>query len=362
MKSKNLIFIVLPLAVVISCKKNGDEIPTPPPSIDTATVKGAVNFTTGVAISYDLMRNNAAYSSLVMNQFDRVTFEFQMKHQANVQNNGTIDFARTDELVNLSQNAGLEIFGHTLIWHQNNNGTYLNSLTTSQVDNAMKSWITAMVTRYKGKLKGWDVVNEAFLEDGNIRTGANSGNTFHWYSALGRSYIGDAFKTANQADPDAVLFLNDYNLEHSAIKRDSLVKMVDELKSQTVPIHGIGTQMHININTSNTDIDNMFIKLAATGLKIHVSELDIRINPGGAAGFVSTQALLDQQAAKYRHVAESYIKNVPAAQRFGITVWNLTDADSWIVTSLGQNDFPTLWDKNYNKKPAHGQFVAGLKQ
>src|SRR5688572_21375707 len=179
---------------------------------------------------------------------------------------------------------------------------------------------------------------------------------------LGRSYIANAFRKANLADPNALLFLNDYNLEHSPVKADSLVKMVNELKTQGVPIHGIGTQMHININTSNASIDNMFTKLAATGLQIHVSELDIRINPNNTAGFTATPALLEEQAAKYRYVAQSYKNNVPASQRFGITVWNVTDADSWIVTSLNNIDFPTLWDRNYIKKPAFSQFVAGLKQ
>lgn len=517
---QSILFIACLLTGIIACKKNNGDAPGPPapPGPDTTTVKGAASFTTGVAISYDLMKNNTAYSTLVKSQFDRVTFEYQMKHQPNVQNNGSFNFTNTDELVSIAQAAGLDIFGHTLVWHQNNNGTFLQSLTSSGgpnlvlnagfesdftnwftqvstgttpaaagtisivstgaqegtkaarvlvttpgpnayniqvvsdnfavtagttytlrywakaasagqtlrvvaqndpyyqqfdqaltttwteysfpftptqatvsikfhfanagdylidnlsvfapgsmvnptlVNNAVQSWITTMVGRYAGKVKAWDVVNEAFEEDGNLRTGTSTGSTFYWYPVLGRSYIANAFRTASLADPNALLFLNDFNLEHSPVKADSLVKMVNELKAQSVPIHGIGTQMHININTSNTSIDNMFVKLAATGLKIHVSELDIRINPNNTAGFTTTTALLDQQAAKYRYVAESYRRNVPAAQQFGITVWNVTDADSWIVTSLNNVDFPTLWDRNYSKKPAFNQFVAGLKQ
>jgi len=106
----------------------------------------------------------------------------------------------------------------------------------------------------------------------------------------------------------------------------------------------------------------MFAQLAATGLKVHVSELDIRINPGNSNPFTVTPELLDQQAQKYKYVAQSYKNNVPAAKRYGITVWNVTDADSWIVTSMGQNDFPCLFDAGYNKKPACNQFSVGLKQ
>jgi len=178
---------------------------------------------------------------------------------------------------------------------------------------------------------------------------------------LGRSYIANAFRYANAADPAAALFINDYNLESSTQKLDSFVAMVNELKSQAVPLHGVATQMHISINTSNAAIDNMFTKLAATGLKVHVSELDIRINPNNTSPFTATDDLLTQQAAKYKYVVDSYNNNVPASQRYGITVWNLTDADSWIVTSLGRTDFPTLFNSSYQKKPAYTSFKQGLK-
>jgi endo-1,4-beta-xylanase len=203
------------------------------------------------------------------------------------------------------------------------------------------------------------VVNEVFNENGTLRTGVSTNDIFYWGSVLGNGYIADAFKYARQADPAAVLFINDYNLESSNPKLDAFVAMANDLKAQSVPIDGVGTQMHISINTSNANIDAMFQKLAATGLKVHVSELDIRINPNNTTPFTATADLLSQQAAKYRYVAESYNKYVPASQRFGITVWNLTDGDSWIVQS-GNQDYPTLFDASYNKKPAFLQFLLGL--
>jgi endo-1,4-beta-xylanase len=205
------------------------------------------------------------------------------------------------------------------------------------------------------------VINEAFEENGNIRSGTSANDIFYWAPVLGRSYIANAFRYANAADPAALLFLNDYNLESSTQKLDSFIAMINELKGQSVPIHGVATQMHISINTSNAAIDNMFIKLAATGLKVHVSELDIRINPNNSSPFTATDDLLTQQAAKYKYVVDSYNANVPAAQRYGITVWNVTDADSWIVTSLGRMDFPTLFNSSYQKKLAYTSFKQGLK-
>ncbi len=511
-----LIFFAV-LVSATSCKKNDSPGPIrpQPPAADTTTIKGSAAFTTGVAINYNLMKNTAVYAALVKNQFDRVTFEYQMKHGANVQNNGSYNFTNTDDLVNTAQAAGLEIYGHTLVWHQNNNGNYLRSLTASTgtnllvnsgfendftnwtaqvsataptsgtitvvssgaqngtkaarvlvntpgpdpwsvqlysdnfnvtsgtgyllkfwvkaavagqalrvvaqgssfytqqnqtlttswteysfpitptenaisvkfhfptggdfyldnlsvaqqgtvlspalVDNAMHDWISTLINRYKTKVKAWDVVNEVIDESGNFRTGTSTNDIFYWYAVLGQSYIASAFNYARQADPDAILFINDYNLESNPTKLSALITLVNQLKVAGVPINGIATQMHISINTPNSGIDNMFAQLAATGLKVHVSELDIRINPNNASPFVATQALLDQQAEKYKYVAQSYKSNVPAAQRYGITVWNVTDADSWIVTSMGQTDFPCLFNAGYSSKPAFTQFCNGLK-
>ena len=517
MNLRNVIIFVLLTALIVSCTKKGGDMPpvTPPVTTDTTTLKQKATYPVGVAISYDLMKSNSSYSSLVKKEFDRVTFEYQMKHGANVKNDGTYDFSRADELVGMVQASALDIYGHTLVWHQNNNGTYLRSLTNStgsnlllnagfendytnwftqvsstaptagaitisttnaqsgtkaakvtvttpgpnaysiqivsdnfsvaagttytlrywakaaaagqslravaqgssyyeqlnqtltttwaeytfpftpteaavsikfhfpnagdfMIDNlsvfipasgysptlvntAMQNWISAMVSRNVGKVKAWDVVNEAFEENGNLRSGTSSNDVFYWAPVLGRAYISSAFRYANTADPAALLFLNDYNLESSSQKLDSFVAMVNELKLQSVPIHGVATQMHISINTPGSGIDNMFIKLAATGLKVHVSELDIRINPTNTSPFAATDDLLNQQAAKYKYVVDSYNNNVPAAQRYGITVWNLTDADSWIVTSLGRTDFPTLFNSGYQKKPAYTSFKQGLK-
>jgi endo-1,4-beta-xylanase len=506
------------LLFIISCKKNAPKVTSPP--INNPTIlKNASNIPIGVGISYSLMKNNVSYSNLAKAQFDRVTAEYQMKHGPNVKNDGTYDFTSTDDFVNIAQAGGLTIHGHTLAWHQNNNGNYLRSLSNTtgpnlvlnpgfengytnwftqvsslpptsgsislegsdvqsgvqaakivvntpgpnaysiqivsdnftvssgsnyklkfwakaavngqtiravaqgtsyytqqdqplttlwtqytfsftpsensvsikfhfpnagtflidnltvgllstsldpvQVSNALKNWISTIVTRYKTKVTGWDVANEVIVDGtGDLRTSANSPATgndiFYWADYLGSSYIDSAFRWANAADPAAKLFINDYNLETDNRKLDSTLTLINRLKNAGIPIQGVGLQMHIAINTSNTGIDNALQKLAATGLLVHISELDVRINPSNASPFSATSALLDQQAQKFRYVAESYFRNVPPAQRYGITVWDLTDADSWIVTS-GKIDFPTLFDASFNKKPAFDQFILGLQ-
>ncbi|HSC39398.1 MAG TPA: endo-1,4-beta-xylanase, partial [Chitinophagaceae bacterium] len=187
-----------------------------------------------------------------------------------------------------------------------------------RIDTTLKNFITAMVTRYKDKVHAWDVVNELFKDNGQYRNDPSSASDmFPWYTYLGGgdSTIIKAFTYAHAADPSALLFINDYNQEVSGAKTDSMVSVVNRLKKAGVPIDGIGVQMHIDVNTPNTGIDYALLKLASTGLKIRVSELDVRVNPAKTVNFVVTSILLAQQAAKYKYVVESFYRNVPAAQR-----------------------------------------------
>lgn len=239
--------------------------------------------------------------------------------------------------------------------------------TEEEVDAALRTWITGMVNHYKGKVAGWDVVNEPMADgQSGLRNSTNTSvapgatDIFFWSDYLGRAYALKAFNYAHAADPDALLFINDYNLESNAAKLDSLLNFVDELKDQGAHIDGIGTQMHININTSNDDIDQAFMKLAATGLLVRVSELDIRVNPSDNAGFNFTAQIAAEQADKYKYVVSSYIKNVPQAQRAGFIIWGVGDSDSWINVTQMKNDFPLLFDKNYEKKPAFNAVLDAL--
>jgi endo-1,4-beta-xylanase len=231
-----------------------------------------------------------------------------------------------------------------------------------KVDESLNTFITTTVTRYKGKIKAWDVINEMFTESGTIRNNANTSttnaNVFVWSEYLGRDFGYKAFKYAEAADPAALLFINDYNLESSAAKLDSLIAYVNEIKTRGAKVDGIGTQMHISWNTSRAGIESMMKKLGATGLKIRISELDVKSVLTSAAG--GRTPLLDAyQAEMYKYVVSSYMKYIPAAQRAGITVWGVDDATSWL--SNGGKEFPLMYDNSYNKKPAYGAFLQGLR-
>jgi endo-1,4-beta-xylanase len=239
--------------------------------------------------------------------------------------------------------------------------------TAAVIDTALKSFITTTVTHYKGKIKAWDVVNEPMSDGtGALRTSANytipvadASTQFLWADYLGRNFGLKAFQYAKAADPNALLFINEYNLEYE-YKLDSLLGYVAELRNKGAIIDGIGTQMHINLQTTTASIDNELIKLAQTGLMVRISELDITMNSTKSSSFTPTAAMLASQATLYKYVVQSYLKNVPKAQRFGITVWGLTDNESWLNTPTVP-DYPLLFDKNLAKKPAYYGLLEGIK-
>ena len=236
-----------------------------------------------------------------------------------------------------------------------------------KVDNEFSNWVTGVVSHYKGQVTGWDVVNELFADNGAIRTNANSPagsatDQFVWSEYLGKDVGVTAFNLAHAADPGALLFINESGLEcntaTSSQKLDSLIAYVQWLQSQGAPIDGIGTSMHVNIATAKTGVDYMFQKLAATGLKIRISELDVACN-NNLRGFSLTPEVLAYQATTYHDVIASYLANVPAAQRQDITIWGVNDGNSWLFK--GGTDFPLLFDDNFNTKPAFNGALQALQ-
>lgn len=230
----------------------------------------------------------------------------------------------------------------------------------AKVDTALMTFVTGMVNHFKGKVKAWDVINELFADNGSIRTNDNTtqaNDVFVWSHYMGRDYALKAFNYAKAADPNALLFINDYGLETNTQKLDSLLAFVQELKNKGAKVDGIGTQMHISVNTPYSSIDAMMQKLAATGLLIRISELDVRTGStaAGAQSFESQAT----QAVMYKYVVGSYLRHVPPAQRHGITLWGLSDNYSWLYNNGVEH--PLLYDEKYKRKPAYTSFLQALK-
>jgi endo-1,4-beta-xylanase len=216
-----------------------------------------------------------------------------------------------------------------------------------------KTHITTVVNHFKGNITSWDVVNEAFEDNGTLR------NTL-WRQKLGPDYVARAFKYANEADPTCKLFYNDYGTEYSNAKLTAVVNMVNDFKRRGIPISGIGSQMHTNINHSNTQINSSLQQLASTGLLIHISELDIQTNTANLPSATYSATAEKALAEKYKYIAQAY-GALPAAQQFGITMWNIGDADSWLTLWLNQKDWPCLFNDKYERKMAYNYFYAGVQ-
>jgi len=228
------------------------------------------------------------------------------------------------------------------------------------IGDALDKWISEMVKNCAPYVKAWDVVNEP-MDDGKpyeLKTGIGKVNIatdeFYWQDYLGKDYAVEAFRLARKnGNSTDKLFINDYNLEYSTDKCKGLIQYVNYIETKGQKVDGIGTQMHIGINSDKEKINTMFKLLAATGKLIKVSELDV------AAGLNPTESDLKKQADMYKYVVDMYVKNIPANQRYGITVWGLTDSktdSSWLP---GQHQ--GLWDLNFTRKFSYASFAEGLK-
>jgi GH35 family endo-1,4-beta-xylanase len=180
------------------------------------------------------------------------------------------------------------------------------------IGGAMEDWISKMLTHYKSEVTAWDVVNEPMKEGGSLRDGNvtdKAADDFYWVKYLGEDYAVTAFKLARQyGNPTDKLFINDYNLESSLAKCDGLIAYVQYIESQGATVDGIGTQMHISLDTNKDNIVEMFKKLAASGKIIKISEFDVRLGTASP----TTEQLADQ-AAMYQFVLDMYRENIPAA-------------------------------------------------
>lgn len=318
----------------------------------------------GVAIGYYPMKYNWTYDSIVSSNFDKVTFDNALKNGSVVKPDGTFDYAHADELVKVCKAKGLNVYGHNLCWYQQvSSYAYTLDGDSAAIEHFFKKYIITTITRYKNTIGAWDVVNEAIDSLGGLRvTGPKRPGYFYWGKYLGKGYIARAFQYAHDADPKALLFYNDYNLEIEPAKLNAVVNLVHRLKAEGVPINGVGTQMHISINTPDKGIDNMFRKLASTGLLIRISEMDIKVNPANNPDFIFTKQIAEKQAKKCQYVLQSFFKYVPAEQRYGITFWNLGTKDSWLTVRGDHKGSPVLFNNSYQPKPMYFAVLRFFKK
>jgi endo-1,4-beta-xylanase len=225
----------------------------------------------------------------------------------------------------------------------------------------MREHIQTVVGRYRGKVKVWDVVNEALADNGT-----NILRNSLWLEIIGPDFIAQAFKCAREADPDAILRYNDYGLENPD-KRRKLIALIKSLQAQGVPVHAIGSQAHVNVSTSFETMDQALTEMATLGLPIHITELDVTSAQGGQRGFgadVADNATANQGglvsdadrrlAEAYAGIFRAFLKHAKSVEM--VTFWGPNDANSW--RAYGK---PLLFDANCQPKPAFQAVIAEAK-
>jgi endo-1,4-beta-xylanase len=324
----------------------------PVPEPNTA-LKDAASFHVGMIVTSNNLSGQK--NDIILREFDNITAEYEMKMDKMYPSNGTYDFTAADKIVKYGNDNNLNVHGHALIWHGATPDWVKNfSGTDAQFETMVLDYITTVVTRYKGKVKSWDVVNEA-IDDASGNALRNS----VFRQKMGPDYVKKCYQAARNADPNCKLIYNDYNIASSSGKKSAYFALVDVLKASNL-IDGCGEQMHISYKgPSASQIQSVVDGVVSRGLLMHFSELDIQANPDNDLTALSPDRAIAQQN-KYAEVVKIF-NAIPSANRYAITVWGLRDSESWLINFWGHIDWPLMYDDTYAMKKAHTGFLEGLK-
>lgn len=333
---------------------SGDGQPVAKKPLSKAEITGAslreLAAQRGIVIGAAAAPNNLqtpVYADTLTGHFNGLTPENQMKWDTIHPKKDEYNFSGGDRLVEFAAQHGMKVKGHTLLWHTQVPGWLKDTAwTKEELLNILKDHIMQVVGHYKGKVASWDAVNEP-IDGGSLR------ETF-WLQTIGPEYIEKAFQWAHEADPDAILVLNDYGVEEVNAKSNAMYKLAKELLDKGVPIHGVGLQFH-KIQDIPIDYASVYAnvkRFAELGLQVHFTEIDIRIR-----GDV-TQDKLAQQADAYRKLMEICL-NFPQCTNF--TLWGFTDAYSWIPQFEQGSGAALIFDEQYQPKPAYYSLQAALQ-
>lgn len=321
---------------------------------------------------------DARGAALIAAQFNSITPENVLKWEHVHPKPGVYDFDLPDRYVAFGEQHHMWIIGHTLIWHNQTPAWVFQDDHGQPVDRAtllecMHDHIRTVVGRYKGRINGWDVVNEALNEDGTLRQSP-------WLKIIGEDYIAKAFEFAHEADPKAELYYNDYSLENNA-KRDGAVALIRKLQAEGVPVAGIGLQGHVKMDWPSAEQEDAAIStFAALGIRVNISELDVDVLPRTTPQNGADVALKIESQPSLNPYLNGLPDNVQEAltQRYAdlfgvflkhradlgrVTFWGVTDGDSWLNgwPVRGRTNYPLLFDRRGQPKPAFDA-VVGLTQ
>ena len=297
-----------------------------------------------------------AFAALLAANFSQLTPEWEMKMEAILKPDGGFDYSRPDALADFAREHGMRLHGHTLVWYAEEAPAFKRIGGAGKpFADAYRNYILSVAGRYRGRVCGWDVVNEAINENGEGERDCL------WSKNLGPDYAALAFRHAREAEPEAPLFLNDYFLDTMPNKRRSFLRLAERILKSGAPLGGLGTQTHVSVEMQPGAIKTAMRDLASLGLPIHLSELDVSTR-GKALNFASPDERLHVQARIVGEAMEAFMA-LPQRQRYAFTVWGLRDKDSWLrrPPNAGDgSDRALLFDDNGRPKPAARALVRAL--
>ena len=353
MSSKLLSLVVLAAA----CAQPTAPTVAPTPRALRTAFDGA--FLVGAALnSAQFTERDTLGAVLVTAQFNTITPENALKWGSLHRLPGVYDFSLADQYVAFGERHNMFIVGHTLVWH-NQTPTWVfqdssrNPVSRDTLLARLRDHIQTVVGRYRGRIKGWDVVNEALNDDGTLRQTP-------WLTIIGEDYIAQAFRFAHEADPDAELYYNDYSLEN-APKRSAAVALVQRLKTEGVAITGVGLQNHDQMYWPNAAQEDSTIgAFAALGVQVNISELDVDVLPSAGNPYPDSLPNSTQQALalRYTQLFAVFLRHKDAIGR--VTFWGVADGDSWLNNwpVPGRTNYPLLFDRQHRPKPAFDAVIG----
>ena len=369
MKFTNYYLLLVSFVILSSCDAKKQEV-------KTISLKDSYkdDFYIGTALSADqIEEKDAKVDSLVKKEFNAITAENSMKSMFVHPFPNKYDFALTDKFVAYGEKNKMFIHGHTLIWHSQLAPWMEKIKDSTEMKAFMKDHITTIVSKYKGRINSWDVVNEALNEDGTLRKSV-------FLNTLGERYLVDAFKLAAAADPKVDLYYNDYNIEEPA-KREGAIKLIKKIKAAGGKIDGVGIQGHWRLASPSLDeIEKSILAYSELGIKVAITELDITVLPnpwdlkgadvnqnfeGSAKMNPYPEKLPDsiqvKLADRYASIFKLFLKHKDKISR--VTFWGVHDGQSWLNDwpIKGRTNYPLLFDTKLQSKKAYNS-VLELKE
>lgn len=314
------------------------------PQLLTPTLRSLAqsrHFFMGTTVNIQALRSEPVYSATLAGQFNMVTPEVSMKFSETEPQRDVYTFADADYLVAFAQAHQMQVRGHNLVWYTDLPAWLTNgNFTRDELIAILRDHIMTEVSRYRGQVNIWDVVNEAVGYDGTLRDSI-------WLRGIGPDYIDMAFQWAHEANPQARLFYNDYGGEGLGRKSDAIYNLLKGLLQHGVPVAGVGLQMHVSLDSypNPQDVLANMRRLTALGLEVQITEMDVETQN-------DPRPMQQKMQAEAQLYGEMLNDCLSVTRCTAFVMWGFTDAHSWIPLFTGHPDYPLIFDAEYRPKPA----------